>query len=112
MVVWIVLFAFRALKPALGCLLNRPDSKVMQFLVIFDAFAPWAKRQRTIQTRKIIKIQTLIAALTIAAMSALWSIAAPSAAAAEHQVFGDWGLVCEARSEGQGELCYLNQTIL
>ena len=34
MVVWIVSFAFRALKPALGCLLNRPDSKVMQFLVI------------------------------------------------------------------------------
>ena len=61
--------------------------------------------------RKVIKLRSLIAALTIAAMSALWSIAAPSAAAAEPQVFGDWLLVCEARSEGQGELCYLHQTL-
>jgi len=61
--------------------------------------------------RKVIKLRSLIAALTIAAMSALWSIAAPSAAAAEPQVFGDWLLACEARTDGQGELCYLHQTL-
>ena len=61
--------------------------------------------------RKIIKIRTLIAALTIAAVSAAWSIAAPAAAAAEPQKFGDWFLRCEARGEGQGELCYLHQTL-
>ena len=61
--------------------------------------------------RKIIKMRTLIAALTIAAMSAAWSIAAPAAAAAEPQKFGDWFLRCEARGEGQGELCYLHQTL-
>jgi len=60
--------------------------------------------------RKIKKMRTLIAALTIAAMSAAWSIAAPTTAAAEPQQFGDWFLRCEARGEGQGELCYLNQT--
>ena len=61
--------------------------------------------------RKIIKILTLTAALTIAAMSAAWFIAAPAAAAAEPQTFGDWLLRCEARGEGQGELCYLHQTL-
>ena len=61
--------------------------------------------------RKIIKIRTLTAALTIAAMSAAWFIAAPAAAAAEPQTFGDWLLRCEARGEGQGELCYLHQTL-
>ena len=61
--------------------------------------------------RKIIKLRTLIAALTIAATSAAWSIAAPAAAAAEPQKFGDWLLRCEARGEGQGELCYLSQTL-
>jgi len=61
--------------------------------------------------RKIIKMRTLIAALTIAAVSTAWSIAAPAAAAAEPQKFGDWFLRCEARGEGQGELCYLHQTL-
>ena len=61
--------------------------------------------------RKIIKIRTLTAALTIAAMSAAWFIAAPAAAAAEPQKFGEWLLRCEARGEGQGELCYLHQTL-
>ena len=61
--------------------------------------------------RKIIKMRALIAALTIAAMSAAWSIVAPAAAAAEPQKFGDWFLRCEARGEGQGELCYLHQTL-
>ena len=61
--------------------------------------------------RKIIKMRTLIAALTIAAIGAPWSIAAPAAAAAEPQKFGDWLLRCEARGEGQGELCYLHQTL-
>ena len=72
------------------------------------------KRSRAMPTgvaRKIIKMRILIAALTIAAMSALWSIAAPTAGAAEPQKFGDWLLRCEARSEGQGELCYLSQTV-
>jgi len=61
--------------------------------------------------RKIIKMRALIAALTIAIMSAPCFISAPAAAATEPQRFGDWFLRCEARSEGQGELCYLNQTL-
>ncbi len=60
---------------------------------------------------KIIKIRTLIAALTIAAISAAWFIAAPAVVAQESQKFGDWFLRCEARAEGQGEICYLHQTI-
>ena len=58
--------------------------------------------------RKIIKTQTLIAVLTIAVIGAPWSIAA---ATAEPKKFGDWLLRCEARGEGQGELCYLHQTL-
>ena len=61
--------------------------------------------------RKIIKMRVLITALAIAAMSAPWTIAAPAAASTEPQKFGDWFVRCEARSEGQGELCYLNQTL-
>ena len=60
---------------------------------------------------KTISSRTLIAALALAAMSTAWSIAAPAAAAAEPQKFGDWLLRCEARGEGQGELCYLSQTL-
>ncbi len=60
---------------------------------------------------KTISSRTLIAALALAAMSTAWSIAAPAAAAAEPQKFGDWLLRCEARGEGQGELCYLHQTL-
>jgi hypothetical protein len=51
MVVWIVSVAFSALKPALGCLLNRPDSKVMQFLVIFDALLTAARRSSALAQR-------------------------------------------------------------
>ena len=61
--------------------------------------------------RKIIKMRTLIAALTIAVMSAPCFISTPATAATEPQKFGDWFVRCEARSEGQGELCYLNQTL-
>lgn len=61
--------------------------------------------------RKIIKMRTLIAALTIAVMSAPCFISPPATAATEPQKFGDWFVRCEARSEGQGELCYLNQTL-
>ena len=60
---------------------------------------------------KTISSRTLIAALALAAMSTAWSIAAPAAAATEPQKFGDWFVRCEARGEGQGELCYLHQTI-
>ena len=61
--------------------------------------------------RKIIKMQTLIAVLTIAVIGAPWPIAAPAPATAEPKKFGDWLLRCEARGEGQGELCYLQQTL-
>ena len=61
--------------------------------------------------RKIIKMQTLIAVLTIAVIGAPWPIAAPAAATAEPKKFGDWLLRCEARGEGQGEFCYLHQTL-
>ena len=60
---------------------------------------------------KTISSRALIAALALAAMSTAWSIAAPAAAAAEPQKFADWIMRCEARGEGQGELCYLHQTL-
>ncbi len=59
--------------------------------------------------RKSFKLQTLIAALVIVVTSLAWFTAPPTAAAAEAQQFGDWILRCETK--GEGELCYLHQTI-
>ena len=59
--------------------------------------------------RKSFKLQTLIAALVIVVTSLAWFTAPPTAAAAEAQQFGDWILRCETK--GDGELCYLHQTI-
>ncbi len=61
--------------------------------------------------RKTIKLHVLITALVIAALSTTWSTTAPVAAATEPQQFGDWVLRCEAKGEGQGEVCYIHQTI-
>jgi len=61
--------------------------------------------------RITIHMRAMIAALTIAAISVAWSISVPAAAASEPKKFGDWILRCEARGEGQGELCYLHQTL-
>ena len=61
--------------------------------------------------RESIPLRALIAALAITVLSAASFSAAPAAAAAEAEKFGDWIMRCEARGEGQGELCYLHQTI-
>jgi len=61
-------------------------------------------------TRNSINMRVLISVLAIAAMSAVWFNVAP-VSAAESQQFGDWILRCESPGEGQGEICYLHQTI-
>ena len=61
--------------------------------------------------RKSFFLPPLIAALAITAMSAAWSIAAPTTTAAEPQKFGDWILRRESPGEGKNEICYLHQTI-
>ena len=61
--------------------------------------------------RKSFYVRTLIAALALAAMSAVSSIAAPDAAAAEPEKFGDWILRCESPGDGKSEICYLHQTL-
>ncbi len=72
------------------------------------------KSRRTVPAGGTLKkngMRALIVALAVAAMSTTWSIATPTAAATEPQQFGDWILRCEAKGEGQEEICYIHQTI-
>ena len=78
---------------------------VVKRMILSDRAAPAGAMRKPMPER------ALIAALAIIAVSAAWFATAPTAAAAEAEKFGDWILRCEAREEGQGELCYLHQTI-
>ena len=95
-----------AAKFSCSRMMNRGNPPmVVKRMILSDQAAPAGAMRKPMPER------ALIAALAIIAVSAAWFATAPTAAAAEAEKFGDWILRCEARGEGQGELCYLHQTI-